>query len=187
MSLYNAMFGTNPIAPLILKMLSLDMTSVGRFRDAYLDERDGVTVLAVYTRNGGGNREHWAYSHPDKSDVEVEVEGKECSCTGCIQTYRIPKHPNYITDADDDFDCTYATTWFSIPDEYMELIDGVVGQWAGAKPEQSPGARFQSLITAIQDTDETHPDYKRALEVGEMVFGKLDAAIENGGPAIIEV
>jgi hypothetical protein len=37
------------------------------------------------------------------------------SCAGCIQTHHLPRHPNYLSDADADWDSTYANTLFSIP------------------------------------------------------------------------
>ena len=45
----------------------------------------------------------------------------DCTCAGCIINYRLPKHPNYLRDQDDDFDSTYATIYFSIPPEMKEL------------------------------------------------------------------
>lgn len=58
MSMYNAIFGTNPFADLLLSAVGLDRSAVGRFRDCYIE--DGM--IAVYTRNGGGNRDCWCLS-----------------------------------------------------------------------------------------------------------------------------
>lgn len=84
---------------------------MGRFRDIFINS-DG-TEIVLYTRNGGGNREHW----DDKC-----LEGIECDCHGCAITYVLPKHPNYLYDQDDDFDSTYAEIVFSVPDEYKDMI-----------------------------------------------------------------
>lgn len=110
MSMYGLVFGRNPIAPIILEALALPESAVGRFRDAFVSNGE----FAIYTRNGGGNREHF-------SDDGTE-EGEDCFCTGCIITYHLPKHPNYLRDKDDDFDSTYATVYFSIPEKYKELF-----------------------------------------------------------------
>jgi len=84
----------------------------------------------VYTRNGGGNRDHW--------DDDREP-GIDCDCTGCIATYRLPAHGLYISDADDDFDCTYATFYFDVPEKYAaEVLEVAVDpvnmsqQWGNA-------------------------------------------------------
>ena len=46
----------------------------------------------------------------------------DCACPGCVIEYRLPKHPHYIRDRDDEFDCTYATIYFKFPDEYAEEL-----------------------------------------------------------------
>ncbi|GAH11948.1 unnamed protein product [marine sediment metagenome] len=97
MSLYNLLHGTNKLAPLLLKVLKLDTSDVGRFRDIYLN-KDGTKIILL-TRNGGGNRE-------DYQDVFESME----------------RHPNYLTDYDDDFDCTYAYIEFSVPERFKESI-----------------------------------------------------------------
>jgi len=95
MGLYNMVMGTNPQAPLVLALLGLQPSDVGRFRDAWFEKTpDGGLRCAVYTRNGGGNRE-------DQS----EAWG------------RIQAHQTYQGDADDDFDSTYATAYFGLPVE----------------------------------------------------------------------
>lgn len=90
MSFYNMMFSANPASDLLLATLKLTRGDCGRFRNVFV--ADGK--IAVYTRNGGGNREDYM---PDFSE-----------------------HPNYLYDEDDDFDCTYATIYFSFPAEYAE-------------------------------------------------------------------
>jgi hypothetical protein len=117
MSLYNMMNGYNEHAGLLCHILGLkvreDMegTPVGRFRDISLNA-DG-TEIYLLTRNGGGNRECW-------NNTEDSTSGN-CLCPGCIQTQLLPQHENYINDRDDDFDCTFAITIFSVPKEYLEL------------------------------------------------------------------
>jgi len=99
MSLYNLLHGTNKSAALLLKVLELDQSggkwNTGRFRDIYLN-KDGTKIILL-TRNGGGNRKDYFPNN-------------------------IVKHPNYITDYDDDFDCTYAYIEFSVPEKFKELV-----------------------------------------------------------------
>lgn len=64
----------------------------GRYRDCWIEhDGDGGVVLHVYTRVGGGNRKDYA----------AEIEWMR-------------SRPNFITDADDTFDSTYASFWFRI-------------------------------------------------------------------------
>lgn len=91
MGLYNMVFGQNSLAPILVAALGFkSYGELGRFRDAFISEGK----IAIYTRNGGGNRESYM---PDFSN-----------------------HPLYLYDKDDDFDCTYATIYFKFPPEYEE-------------------------------------------------------------------
>jgi hypothetical protein len=109
MSIYNMIFGKNPASAALLALLGLKESDVGRFRDVYFTD---AGEIAVYTRNGGGNRDCWGSA----------VDGAVCRCPGCIIEHHLPKHPQYLRDEDDDFDHTYATIYFSIPDEYRDEI-----------------------------------------------------------------
>ena len=51
--MYNAIFGENPRAGALLACIGLTKADVGRYRDVWLTDKH----IAVYTRNGGGNRE----------------------------------------------------------------------------------------------------------------------------------
>lgn len=142
MSLYNMVHGTDPSAKFVLTLLHLndpklrpDTQYYGRIRDAWVEKDDGKYVLSVYTRNGGGNREHY-------DDVPA---GKECSCTGCIITHRLPADPLYLRDADDTFDNTYATVKFRLPDNYVELI-----KEAGV---EDPDALLEQLSQPPRDSE----------------------------------
>lgn len=135
MSLYNMLFGQRQHSGVVMAVLG--NPDVGRFRDAWV-ERDGngTVRLAVHTRNGGGNREHWQSYNT--------IEGDSCSCPGCVIQYQLPKHPLYISDADDDFDCTYATIYFRVPDEFIADFEAI----ADDKPFD-PGERWQALFDAM--------------------------------------
>lgn len=96
MSMYSLMFGQNRASGVLLSMLRLTAAEVGRFRDCFLQRAEsGALEIVVYTRNGGGNRE----------DYE--------SVTSFLRA-----HPQYLRDQDDDFDCTYASYVFSVPEEF---------------------------------------------------------------------
>lgn len=102
MSLYNLMNGVNPAAFFILPMLGKHPDEYPRFRDCFVGE-DKKTI-EVFTHVGGGNR-HSGYG-------EEELE----------------KHPNFIRTYDDDFDSTYGTYVFSVPerwrDDFEKILNG---------------------------------------------------------------
>lgn len=106
MSMYEWVFGAEGIAARTEALIPFlyhpyrpdraDELDLGRFRDIwYEDGEDGMPVIRVYTRNGGGNREDYAKA---------------------IESMRA--HPYYIADEDDDFDSTYASFWFGFAPEH---------------------------------------------------------------------
>ena len=141
MGLYNVLFGVNPLTGVLLKMLDIDQPEgkwrSGRFRDIFLN--DGGTRIYLYTRNGGGNRECWGES-------DVDAEGN-CTCPGCTIEEHLPKHLNYICDADDDFDCTYATVTFSVPEAYLSITQALA---TGEEPA-SVSERFLALVASWEE------------------------------------
>lgn len=139
MGLYNMLFGTNPVAPVILAALDLTAQDVGRFRDAFVS--DGK--IAVYTRNGGGNRECWNDGQAD------------CSCPGCIIEVHLPRHPYYLRDEDDDFDHTYATIYFRFPPEHAELLSALDGGTF------DPSKRWGDMLAALAAGK--RPEVERAI------------------------
>ena len=153
MSLYNLVHGNSAQAPLVIYLLGKDAGYFGRFRDAWVEKReDGALRLAVYTRNGGGNREHY--------NDEKEA-GPGCDCTGCIGTYRLPADPAYLADRDDDYDCTYATFYFRVPEDADARIAALAKEqnielpagWKLADVAQDApdmGARWEAAIDAIK-------------------------------------
>jgi hypothetical protein len=132
MSMYNMINGVDKMAGVLLAMLGLAPGDVGRFRDCYLakgvreDDGNDVIHIHIYTRNGGGNREGY-------DDV----------------FYKMRKHDEYVTDYDDDFDCTYATIVFKVPAKYKEVIDELVGEIPGVIPP-SPQEKFDRFLSAVK-------------------------------------
>ena len=106
------------------KCKELGVYPTGRFRDIYLNE-DGTRII-LYTRNGGGNREAYEY---------------------VFELLR--SHPNYISDYDDDFDCTYAYIDFSVPKEYGDDLRKLA---TGEKPE-SVSKKFQKALKDLTNKE----------------------------------
>lgn len=94
MSLYSMLFGQNAQADLLLAVVGLRRSDVERLRDVFVDD----DRIAVYTRTGGGNRE----SYPQ------------------LALYR---NPLFVETEDDDFDSTYATFYFRIPDGFVQDVE----------------------------------------------------------------
>lgn len=163
MSLYNALFGQNPYADILLGVLGLTKGDVGRFRDCFVDEVDGKKVIAIYTRNGGGNRQCW------KDD-----DADSCDCPGCVIEYRLPNHPNYLSDSDDDFDCTYATIYFSVPEPSRPLLDFLAS--LQSEDANDPQGRFDRLMDGLRSGDKSDPAVANALKVGQSIAAAIDKA-----------
>jgi len=82
----------NASADEVLAVLGLTKDDVERYRGCGV--QDGEII--IHARTGGGNREY----HPNE---------------------KLTSHPNYLRDQDDDFDCTYADYFFSIPEDKKEI------------------------------------------------------------------
>ena len=162
MSLYNMLHGVSEQAPILLAFLDLTEAKVGRFRDAYLSE-DGTKII-VYTRNGGGNRAH-------KMQSESE-EGENCNCTGCIITYQLPKHPNYIRDYDDDYDCTYAYVEFTVPAKYKETARSLA---TGEKPKTI----HEKFMKTISEMEKMTPEEIKGDSRFSSIVEVLDKVVEE--------
>ena len=100
--LYNMMFEWNQSCVLLAPMLTDENPQYffPRFRDCYLS--DDKEHIEIFTRVGGGNREEY----------EDEIEDMRSM-------------PTYVSDYDDDFDCTYATFVFGVPDEWANDFESV--------------------------------------------------------------
>lgn len=137
MSLYNMVHGQSPQAPLVLALLGLTLLDVGRFRDAWFEKTsDGGLCCAIYTRNGGGNRE-WQMEAWD----------------------RIQEHPTYLADRDDDFDSTYATAYFGLP---AEIPPALVEQLPAELKERA--ALVAKLREIAQDAPNMGERWRKAID-----------------------
>ncbi|MFJ4785061.1 hypothetical protein [Streptomyces sp. NPDC088794] len=105
----------------VVLLAALGNPDPGRFRDAWVEKGDGgLPVIAIYTRNGGGNRESY-------EDVIAGLQS----------------HPLYLRDADDDFDSTYATFYFSTPAEFVDTLQPL------AQEPVDTSERWQAAIAAL--------------------------------------
>ncbi len=142
---------------------------VARFRDAWVEKSADGPVIAVYTRQGGGNRK--CYCDNGSADP-AHVPG---SCyAACNEALAV--HPLYLRDADDDFDGTYATFRFRAPEEWREVLAEAAGdpvdmsvRWQEAiarveRGDMSPALRVagDQLAAALSDTS---PDAPKVIKI----------------------
>ena len=118
MSLYNALFGENELADVLLAALGLERDDVPRYRDCYIDGDH----IVVHTRTGGGNREEYAEANA-----------------------ALAHHPGHLFDVDDDFDGTYADFHFRFPPEYEADLKAIVAKDDQIKPSEKWQALFASM------------------------------------------
>ena len=129
MSMYEMVFGDGDAGIGWLGALGFSHTTdVGRYRSAWLEQPVGEEPrIAVYTRNGGGNRDEY-------SSVFAELA----------------QHEHYLSDRDDEFDSTYATIYFSLPTILIEEMDEAVPDWRErVQPQVDTSARWGAAIDAI--------------------------------------
>jgi len=93
MSMFDLVIGNTGQPMEIMALVGLTPDMVGRYRDHWIEKGpDSETlVVAVYTRNGGGNR-------PEFED----------------QLSQMHALPTFISDDDDEFDATYCTLRFTL-------------------------------------------------------------------------
>jgi hypothetical protein len=153
--MYNALHGQNSNADILLGILGMKKQEVGRFRDAWITDEGEI---AIYTRLGGGNRECYCN------------ELDEIKHNGCYQPYieELQKHPLYIRDYDDDFDCTYATFLFKVPEEFRSLVHEAKSA-QDPKFEKTPSERFLEKMEQIKqmtpdEVQATYPELSKIVE-----------------------
>ena len=109
MSLYNMINGFNPACVLIMPMLGRKQDEYPRFRDCFVTEEKNI---AIYTRVGGGNR-NCGYGEEE-----------------------LYKDENFLNTYDDDFDSTYATYEFKVPEKWKADFDKILcGDFASVSVE----------------------------------------------------
>jgi hypothetical protein len=153
MSMYNLIHGENKMASLLLGLLGLFRDDIPRYRDCFWNgERIGI-----YTRVGGGNRD----------DYEEGIAF-------------LRAQPTYISDVDDDFDNTYATFYFRMPDRYAWVIPQLTA--ADATPEQK-WHTFLAKLEDIHGAGKDDPQVQRVMQAMkpflDVLVGQLEKVKED--------
>lgn len=139
--LYSALFGTNPMAGVLCRMLGLTECGnadgaydVFRFRDLYLTDRGNKIVL--YTRGGGNNR--WVVWD------EARMEPTEAERPEHLALYA---HPCFIEAHDDTLDCTYRYFEFRVPEQFQEECRRLM---EGREDPPTPTERFMQILDDLR-------------------------------------
>jgi hypothetical protein len=168
MSLYNALFGVNQAAPVLLAMLGIDSGAVPRFRDCFLSEGR----IAIHTRTGGGNREMYENEESARSNYPEYFTGKDDPSGPWNDDLR--KLSGFLHDEDDDFDSTYATFYFDVPEKFKHLIEKL--------PEGvDPAKRWQDALESLRTASPDDPQVKKLAEV----FAPLFEGIKKGESGVV--
>lgn len=120
--LYNAVFGVDPMARLVLTVLGIQPNGVPRLRDAWIEIGGGSIQLIVFTRAGGSNR--------SRLDVGIQY---------------MRSIPGYRSDHDMAFDSTYAEFVYGVPSNYLNVICEEVRKGHGRHDTMED--RWQKFIT----------------------------------------
>lgn len=123
------LFGINDLTPFLLSVLGIKQEDIPRFRDCFLNEG----YIVIHTRTGGGNREYYDYPNDDNQ------EGPWNS------TLRDNEY--YISDNDDEFDCTYANFYFRFPNEYRSDLEAL----EAGNESYTPSERWQMLFEELRN------------------------------------
>lgn len=151
-NMYNLLHGQQPDAALLIRALALGEVKGLRLRDAWLNP-DGTRII-VFTRNGGGNREHY--------NDECEA-GENCHCTGCTITYDVKRDPLYVRDWDDDYDSTYAYIEYRIPQGMKDWAANLAtGQVMPSLKERSEAVRAE-MDKLSKEQIENDPRFKSII------------------------
>lgn len=153
MSLYNMIHGTNPLAPVLLKMLDTHPNSIPRFRDCYFDGEH----IVIYTRTGGGNRDF--YDEPNDDNKEGPWNSDLRAMAG------------FVRDEDDDFDCTYASFYFTVPEQFNYLLEKLKSM----AQKETQSERWEASLERIKTAS---PDDALIVRMTE-AFAPVFAAIEK--------
>ena len=70
----------------------------------------------------------------------------DCACPGCVICERLPAHPLYERDEDDDFDCTYATIYFRFPEQYAADLESI----DRGDETETPSLAWQALFSSLK-------------------------------------
>jgi len=157
MSLYNKIFGVNPLQDQLAKLIDLDLATVPRYRDIYVDSDDDIIVFA---RLGGQNRKIFA------------------NAIAALRT-----HPLHLCDRDDPLEDTYMHFVFrpkcANDQEVARALFAIQGEY-------DPMGMFQQMLKDMEAGIDNKVT-RRANEVGKEIMTQLERAAKGDGAAAVGI
>lgn len=165
MSLYNALFGQNKFANVLLHLLGATQSDIPRYRDCFVDEKGRIVI---HTRTGGGNRDYYESEELCRDNYpEYFGDGKDEPSGPWNADLRTL--PGFLYDRDDDFDATYANFLYQPADSARDVIDAIKASGGQGDPTQA----WQDMFEKLRAGNKDDPAVKRAMEVGEQILGAI--------------
>ncbi|MCP5018383.1 MAG: hypothetical protein GY938_24365 [Ketobacter sp.] len=162
--------GQNPHAMMCILMLG--SPDIPRFRDAYIDDDE----IAIYTRTGGGNRTYYESAEDCKKNYPEYFFGPDNPSGPWNSDLR--DHPGYLRDEDDEFDSTYATFYYSIPESFQGVVDALKD--AGMCEVEKPNDKWVRVLKELNSRELT-PDAKKALDAMKPLMKEIQAFVSGKG------
>ena len=180
MSLYNSIFGVNPYAAALLRILGTRFDKVPRFRDVFVNEDGGEIV--IFTRTGGGNREFHENGQECRRNYPEAFSGADPAPSGPWNE-DLRQIPGFIKDEDCEFDETYAYFHYRVPGNFRDIVADIREK----QGVRDPMAEFQQMLNDLGAGKDT-PATRQAKKAAEPIFAQIEKAIMRGGkPTIIKV
>jgi len=177
MSLYNALFGENPLSGLLLSALGILKRDVPRYRDVFLVEEEGKLRIMIHTRTGGGNRAFYDSQESCRANYPNDFDDEDADHPAGPWNDDLRALPTFVRDEDSKDDATYANFFFDVPLAFSSMI-ALLHEMTKGKIER-PETRWTKLFEDLKAGAHT-PDGKRALEVGAEVMKRLDETPDGG-------
>lgn len=163
MSMYNLIYGYDPMAPVLLSILQLHPLNVPRFRDCWWNGEH----IVVYTRTGGGNRPFYESAESCRKNYGDD------SCTGPWNE-DLRKLSTYVYDKDCDLDSTYAEFYFDLPEKFKWAIPQFIVQ------DKTPTQRFEQFMAKMRDPAHAEDqDVKRTIGAMKELLQEIAKVFEE--------
>ena len=140
--MYGAICNINPDAKMILNLIGIDpkfLLEEARLRDVYLSK--DKTRVVIFTRIGGNNR---SYHFPAIT--------------------KLRNFKGYITDYDDEFDNTYASFEYQIPQEKLPRV----AAFLASSDTTTGGEKIKTSLKQLEENPDKfldeHPAFKTFMD-----------------------
>jgi hypothetical protein len=162
MSLYNTLFGQNPLASILKEILCLESGAspewpkieTGEKKEVWdpyddPDNPDGKKYIQKCIDCGyypiGRFRD--IYYDPTSKHIVLYTRNGGGNRDAYFYVFDIiKKHPNYLNDYDDGFDSTYAYIEFSVPPKFQKLFE----EYVTSKEIETVHDKFQKLFKKME-------------------------------------